>query len=939
MSRKEEPTILARDVSPSKTVRTRPTQGDWVLIRDMDPTRPVSAQKPSEHALNSDPDTEEDDEPLYFNTKDEDFTSPELRVRIRKSFAHSHIQTEADQQPAGMSRVGMDKSTSLNSAPSFAEPRSSVKRYVDPAYTADDQTSLSYRDGRRHSLRVDESSGRLARLARPAHPILRSPSPPQPPVPLQQDLQLRDVLADDYVLWGDEPPHRTSRAARFSAERADDRAKARAEMLFAEKEKERAMARKAVRRIKEETRTQQEKKDLEHKKARDREKEIPIRPAFQDHCPPPREIRYEYSTGCSSYDVSNDIEPERSRPDYHDASQITPRDKEYAEHAAVRQQEMILARAEARMRDEESDSSVESKDTPPNTQVDRPSKFDNLFEDLIPYAALMQPAALASSATPREPDTSTTCTNCFVQTTRLRRHDSEGRLLCDECGLFPELHGVVRPLGLEIDVIKKRNVGLARVEYPAPGQTTPPVGCPLRPLDPINAPGSSTPTVQVQMSPESSSGILNVLADSPKTSLLALERDVGITTSIPEHEIGSMSLKVQTMLLENRRRFSDLVTTSPISQDEVAKLIQDLLWSFVAEMRCPDRPLDIDTRLDASVTDYDEDHPDWDNSDSVSGPSSYAASIASDFSVASLASSASDISRGSGYSAVQIATATKVLLAIFYEDARLLSLYKSAIENQAIGAARLQRNLRRLFRAYASLLVGEATERLEYLASRLVLVKSAMLAQSIVEKLQNGRAALPLSRKERNEESSDEEEDSADVRPVNEDAFEDLAIFREFLVESEAFKTFRVQLQAFIVPKSTHLTHLESARSGDTANAAIVEAIAGQEMTSTWQNWGNDSEKSTGGFLGDAYGKTTARSVLLRMTDAFMSATDDFMIAAGLLEPLRPDTVRLRWRCVCSPVGLKVPQVCSNAKFVAGMRRVPSQRRCGASQRRHRRTR
>ena len=78
-------------------------------------------------------------------------------------------------------------------------------------------------------------------------------------------------------------------------------------------------------------------------------------------------------------------------------------------------------------------------------------------------------------------------------------------------------------------------------------------------------------------------------------------------------------------------------------------------------------------------------------------------------------------------------------------------------------------------------------------------------------------------------------------------------------------------------------------------------------MTSIWQNWRNDSAKSTGGFFGGAYGNLTANSVLLRMTDAFMSATDDVMIAAGLLEPpLRLDTVRLRWQCVCIPVGLKV---------------------------------
>lgn len=46
--------------------RTRPTQGDWVLIREMDPNRPDIAQKASEQALNSDSDShcsEDDDMP------------------------------------------------------------------------------------------------------------------------------------------------------------------------------------------------------------------------------------------------------------------------------------------------------------------------------------------------------------------------------------------------------------------------------------------------------------------------------------------------------------------------------------------------------------------------------------------------------------------------------------------------------------------------------------------------------------------------------------------------------------------------------------------------------------------------------------------------------------------------------------------------------------
>lgn len=52
-----------------------------------------------------------------------------------------------------------------------------------------------------------------------------------------------------------------------------------------------------------------------------------------------------------------------------------------------------------------------------------------------------------------------TCTNCFTQTTPLWRRNAEGQPLCNACGLFLKLHGVVRPLSLKTDVIKKRNRG------------------------------------------------------------------------------------------------------------------------------------------------------------------------------------------------------------------------------------------------------------------------------------------------------------------------------------------------------------------------------------------------------------------------------------------------------------------------------------------------
>ncbi|EGO25829.1 hypothetical protein SERLADRAFT_448749 [Serpula lacrymans var. lacrymans S7.9] len=53
--------------------------------------------------------------------------------------------------------------------------------------------------------------------------------------------------------------------------------------------------------------------------------------------------------------------------------------------------------------------------------------------------------------------TPTACTNCQTTNTPLWRRDPEGQPLCNACGLFYKLHGVVRPLSLKTDVIKKRN--------------------------------------------------------------------------------------------------------------------------------------------------------------------------------------------------------------------------------------------------------------------------------------------------------------------------------------------------------------------------------------------------------------------------------------------------------------------------------------------------
>jgi hypothetical protein len=185
--------------------------------------------------------------------------------------------------------------------------------------------------------------------------------------------------------------------------------------------------------------------------------------------------------------------------------------------------------------------------------------------------------------------------------------------------------------------------------------------------------------------------------------------------------------------------------------------------------------------------------------DGSSNSSSYARST---FSTASLASSATDLSKNSGYSAFEIARATKELILILRDDEGLVPLYKCAIGDVMIGPAKLERNLRLFIKSYGEHLGELAKDRLQHLISRLVRKQAKLVALSILEKYglkQEVSHREEGSPRHEQEQSSDEEDE---VQPVDETEFHDLVSFRTFLVDSGAFVKLHNDIRSFILPKT-----------------------------------------------------------------------------------------------------------------------------------------
>lgn len=109
-----------------------------------------------------------------------------------------------------------------------------------------------------------------------------------------------------------------------------------------------------------------------------------------------------------------------------------------------------------------------------NSPYHHPYQQTSSRDSRSPSVSSVEEESSASSTTTPTPSLSsssrptssgkTQCSNCHTETTPLWRRDASGNALCNACGLFLKLHGVVRPLSLKTDVIKKRNRGNAQTK-------------------------------------------------------------------------------------------------------------------------------------------------------------------------------------------------------------------------------------------------------------------------------------------------------------------------------------------------------------------------------------------------------------------------------------------------------------------------------------------
>ncbi|CAN9266188.1 unnamed protein product [Alternaria alternata] len=287
--------------------------------------------------------------------------------------------------------------------------------------------------------------------------------------------------------------------------------------------------------------------------------------------------------------------------------------------------------------------------------------------------------------------------------------------------------------------------------------------------------------------------------------------------STPSHE---RDLSKRRLSVEYCDVYTSEEKLSDVSNKTEAQDLQKGFGAKPKELSCIDQ--DSDSPLTCTTDTEDEDKTGTQKATSDMPPYNTGRSANSDheddvsvtlsdddsiFSVPSLASSASEMSKGSGYSATQIAITTKEVLSIFRDDKILQPLYTTAIYGP-IGPRKFGNTFRRLLKSFSENLKDEAQDRLDFLAARLVALKVRDIADAILERYQPGHAPaldtdegkgqLPLD--------YDDQDPSDEDAYVDETIFGDLTNVREFLVQSAAFKLLQMNLQRFVFSKKPSFT-------------------------------------------------------------------------------------------------------------------------------------